>query len=157
MYSLRLTTSASGCCERAESEMLLPILKGQLKMRAKANWNLFVSFCGVRRKISPVNINQVNNIRLETLICFLAIFVTRIPSLVRYDDIQLSIDDAFRFPSAFFLQGTSQNGVPLFPSVFIVVHYVFPQFQIFQVYTGTLGYTAYGVLDSLDSQAGSVR
>jgi hypothetical protein len=43
-------------------------------------------------RMEPANINQVNNIRLETLICFLAIFVIRIPSLAGYDDSEWSID-----------------------------------------------------------------
>ena len=43
-------------------------------------------------RMDPANINQVNNIRLETLICFLAIFVTRIPSPAGHDDTELSID-----------------------------------------------------------------
>jgi hypothetical protein len=69
-------------------EMFLPMLKGQRKMRTKANWNLFVRLCGAKRRIKAANINQVNNIRLErdpklvllrlgaqSLICFLAIIV----------------------------------------------------------------------------------
>ncbi len=67
--------------------MFLLILKGQLKMRAKANWNLFVSFWGVKRKINPVSINQVNNIRLETLIRLFAILAARVPCPLRYDNI----------------------------------------------------------------------
>ncbi len=81
-YFLRLTTSVDEPCAEAvnrdaESEMFLPILKGQRKMRTKANWNLFVSFFGAKRKMSPAKINQVNNICLRTLIRFFAIIVVR--------------------------------------------------------------------------------
>jgi len=66
----------------AESEMLLPMLSGQRKTRVNANWNLFVRLCGERRIINPANINQINNILLETVICFHAIIVLHLPHCV---------------------------------------------------------------------------
>jgi len=63
--------------------MFLPILKGQRKMRTKANWNLFVRFFGAKRKISPANINQVNNICLRTLIRFFFAIIVGAKNLKR--------------------------------------------------------------------------
>ncbi len=53
-------------------------------MRAKVNWNLFVSLWGAKRKISPANVNQVSNIVLETSVRFLAIIVLRIAYVVGF-------------------------------------------------------------------------
>ncbi len=77
--------------------------------------------------MSPPNINQVNNIRRESLICFLAIIVARGSWL----DLQYTIHE-------------------LLPSIIAVVHRVLPQFQILEVDTGAAGYGAKGVLDSFD-------
>ena len=74
--------SLIGCRLAAESEMFRPMLRGQRKTYVNANWNLFVRFCGERRTINPANINQINNIRLETVICFHAIIVLVVPYCV---------------------------------------------------------------------------
>lgn len=44
-------------------------------MRTNPNCNLFVIFGGAKKKISPANINQINNIRPETLFEFFAMVV----------------------------------------------------------------------------------
>jgi hypothetical protein len=64
-------------------------------MRAKANWNLFVRLCGAIRIINPANINQVSNIRSETLVCFFVILANRILPEQRHDSVYLSIEYAF--------------------------------------------------------------
>ena len=109
-------------------------------MRAKVNWNLFVSLWGAKRKISPANVNQVSNIVLETSVRFLAIIVLRIAYVVG------------------FLRYTHHTQSPdeLFPSVLAVVHSVFPQFQVFQVHAGPTGYGTEGVLHPFDFQAGCI-
>ena len=44
----------------------------------------------------PANMHQVNNIRLDTLICFLAILLGRILFPTGHNDIQLSIENGFQ-------------------------------------------------------------
>ena len=76
-YLSRLTTSAGAPSAEAiipdaESEISLPRLKGQQKTRTKANWNLPVSLCGEKRKISPVSISEINKTRSGTLFFLMA-------------------------------------------------------------------------------------
>ncbi len=76
--------------------------------------------------MNPAKVNQVNNIRLETLICFLAIIVLRIAYFV----LRITHDASH----------TTHN--ESFPSVFVVVHRILPQLQIFKIDTGTASYAA---------------
>lgn len=133
--SLRPTVPVSGCCVRAVSARFPPILKGQRKTRTKASWNLLVKFCGAKRKMNPVSINQVNNIRLETFICFLAIIV------------------CCQF---FTISAICAAPIESFPPVFVVVHCILPQLQVFQIDTGSPSDAAQRIIDNLDLQAGRI-
>jgi len=80
LYLVRLTTSAGAPSAEAinpdaESEMSLLTLKGQQKTRTKANWNLLVSLCGAKRKMSPVSISEINKTRSGTLFFLMAMIV----------------------------------------------------------------------------------
>ncbi len=86
--------------------------------------------------MSPASINQVNNIRLETFVRFLAIIVLRISYCVS------------RILLVFYAIFITHD--ELFPSILAMVHRILPQLQIFQVYAGAPGHGAERVLDSFD-------